>query len=347
MPSEPTQHPPVYCAIVDSAYFLGAVALINSLRLTGHTGEISFLDVGLGERQRAFLEQEARIHRGTDVSGWVSVFAKPVLGLLEPDRVVVMLDNDLIITGSLEPLVDAASEGAIAAVRDPDPTRWFGEWEEMFSLRAPLRRGVYANGGCVALSTDRWHEFLVRWFELGQSVAEARAKRPFVMLRQDFVSDPVGLNEQDTLNALLMSEVPEGSISLWEHDLTPHWVERDEVRVVDSRTLRCDMKGQAPLFLHCTGQPKPWQPRGWLVRRFGAFNSLLTRVLTGEDVRLRLPPEQIPPWLRSGARARMIEHSSAALAETARGALTIVPTGLKTRFTSSLRARLSGTRGRA
>jgi len=345
--SSPSHQPPVFCAIVDSAYFLGAVALVNSLRLTGHTGEIAFLDVGLDEGQRAFLEQEATVHDGPIASGWLSVFAKPMLGLLNPDRVVVLLDNDLVITGSLEPLVRAAEHGEIAVFEEPDPTRWFVEWEQLFSLQQPLRRGSYANGGCVALSTGRWREFLERWYELGEFVAAARAGRPFLLRQEEVRSDPLGFNEQDTLNALLMSEVPESALRTWAHSLTPHWTDRHDVRITDSRSLRCDANGQALLFLHSTGLPKPWQPSGWLRPRFRAFNRLLTRVLTGEDVLLPLPPEQIPPWLRPGLRGRLLGHSAAAIGWTAYGSLSIVPVALRARLTSAIRTRLSGTGPRA
>jgi hypothetical protein len=340
-------HPPVFCAIVDSVYFVGAVALVNSLRLTGHTGEIAFLDVGLDEGQRAFLGKEATVHDGPIASGWLSVFAKPMLGLLNPDRVVVLLDNDLMITGSLEPLVRAAEDGAIAVIKDTDPTRWFAEWEQLFSLQQPLRRGFYANGSCIALSTGRWRGFLERWYELGESIAAARASRPFLLRQQEAVSDPVGFNEQDTLNALLMSEVPESALRYWAHSLTPNWDERHDVRVTDSRELLCEARGQACLFLHCSGQPKPWQARGWLRSRFRAFNCLLTCVLAERGAPLPLPPEQIPPWLRPGIRGRLLEHSGAAVARMAYGSLSIVPLEVRTRFTAAIRARLSGTGPRA
>jgi hypothetical protein len=335
--------PAVYCAIADSAYFLGAVALVNSLRLKGHDGEIAFLDVGLDDDQRAFLEQEATIHPGPPGSGWLSVFAKPMLGLLNPNRVVVFLDNDLLITGSLEPLVRAAQEGEIAVFDEPDPTRWFPEWQELFSLRQPLRRGQYANGACLALSTDRWRGFLERWYELGESVADERAKRPFLLRRQEVLADPVGYNEQDTLNALLMSEVPEGVVRSWSHNLAPHWSDRGDVRLVDSRTLHCTVGGEPTLFLHSTGQPKPWQPKGWLRLRFPAFNRLLVRVLTAEDVALRVSSAQIPRWLRAGPGGRVPEYAGATVARLAYGSVALVPSALRTRLTAAGRARLSGT----
>jgi hypothetical protein len=338
--------PPVFCSIVDSAYFLGAVALVNSLRLTGHAGEIAFLDVGLTGEQRTLLEQAATIHEEARASGWTSVFIKPILGLLHPDRTVVLLDNDIVLTGSLDPLVEAAGRGEIAVFADTDPTRWFPEWQELFSLRQPLRRSRYASGSCVALSTARWHRLLERGYELGHSIAEARAKRPFLLHKREVDSDPVGFNEQDVLNALLMSEVPESAVRYWPHALTPNWAERREVRLVDAQSLRCEFAGNETLYLHFTGQPKPWQQNGWLRLRFHAFNRLLTRVLVGDDVTLRLRPEQLPAWLRPSVEGRVLELAGAAAARAAYGALAIVPSETRARLSAALRARLSGTHGR-
>jgi hypothetical protein len=344
--SASTAHPPVFCAVVDRAYFLGAVALVNSLRLTGHTGEIAFLDVGLEPDQREFLEQEATIHEGPPDVGWLSVFVKPKLGLLFPDRTAVILDNDLVITGSLEPLVHEAEKGAIAVFEQPDPTRWFAEWQDLFSLGQPLRPGKYVNGACVVLSTTRWRGFLERWHDLGEVVAGARAGKPFVLRPDEVVSDPVGYNEQDTLNALLMSEVPESAVSLWSHELTPWWDDRNKVRLVDSHSLRCEMDGRSPFFLHSTGVPKPWQRGGWLRSRYLAFNRLLTRSLVGEDVPLRLRADEIPRWLRPSIGGRLLESSGASVAGITRYSAALLPDAARARLMSPVRARISGTTAR-
>jgi hypothetical protein len=345
----PPNTSPVFCSIVDSAYFVGAVALVNSLRLTGHKGEIAFLDVGLEPKQRDFLGQVATMHDGPKGGGWLSVFAKPILGSLYPERVVVFIDNDVVITGSLESLVQAAEDGAIVVIEDKDlmRARWFPEWEEMFSLREPLRRSPYANGGLVALSSDRWRWFLDRWYELSQMASELRAGRPFVLRSAEVDSNPVGFNEQDVLNALLMSEVPESAVRLWPHSVAPAWEERRSTRVTDTGALRCEADGETVLFLHFTGQPKPWQRHGWLKLRFRAFNRLLTRVLEADDVPLRLPREEVPPWLRAGIRGRLLENAGAAVASVAYAVLSLVPDEYRTRVTAAVRARLSGTGARA
>jgi hypothetical protein len=340
-------HKPVFCAIADRSYFVGAVALVNSLRLTGNTGEIAFLDVGLEPKQRALLEQHATIHDGPPDVGWSAVFAKAKLGLLYPGRVIVYLDNDMIVTGSLEPLVRVAAEGRIAAFAEPDASRWFPEWQELFTLGGPLRRGRYVSAGCFALSTTSWHGLLERWLELSESIAEARSKRPFVLARAEVVTDPVGFNEQDTFNALLLSEVPEGSVEELPREVAPVWADRHEVRIIDSASLRCSMADEATLLLHSTGVPKPWQRRGWLRRHFRAFNSLFTRAVTGSDVPLRLPARELPLWLRPGPVGRLFELGAATAAAAAHGAMSIVPAGLRSRVVTPLRARFSGTTARS
>jgi hypothetical protein len=344
VPSDPE---PVFCAIADRSYFLGAVALVNSLRLTGSAGEIAFLDVGLEPTQRALLEREATIHDGPADAGWVSVFAKPRLGLLHPDRVVVLLDNDMVMTGSLDPLFRSAAEGKIVVFDEPDPSRWFSEWQEVFSLRRPLRRGRYVNGACVALSTTVWRGFLERWLELGETVAAERSTRPFLLSRDEVVADPIGFNEQDTLNALLMSEVPADAVDSLPRELAPVWVDRHDVRVVDVASLRCSMGGKPTLLLHSTGVPKPWQRRGWLRRHFRAFDRLFTRAVTGADAPLRLPSHELPHWLRPGLDGRLLQHLASGASLLVHGVMTILPDGLRARIVTPLRARFSGTTARA
>ena len=339
--------PPVFCTVADRAYFLGAVALVNSLRLTEHAQEIALLDVGLDDRQRAFLDREATIHEGPAGVGWLSVFVKPLFADLYPDRSLVLIDNDVVVTRSLQPLLDAAAEGKIAAFVQADSSRWFAEWETLFRLREPLRHGSYVNGGCVALSSARWRPFLDRWRELGESVAGDRAARPFLVPQQEARADPVGYNEQDTLNALLMSEVPESAVELWSHLLAPSWEERDEVHVVDATSLRCWVDGEEPFFLHATGQPKPWQPKGWLRLRFDAFSELLRRVLTGDDVALRVPSAWLPPWIRDDARGRLLDASGAAAARALRASSAVLPEPVRARLVAPIRARFSRTGARA
>ena len=47
-----------FFTIADANYFLGLVALVNSLRLQGHADPITVLDLGLQTDQREALETE-------------------------------------------------------------------------------------------------------------------------------------------------------------------------------------------------------------------------------------------------------------------------------------------------
>jgi hypothetical protein len=49
-----------YC-MSSEVYFLGAVGLVNSLRLTGHTEPIYLLDCGLEPAHRALLEPHVTV----------------------------------------------------------------------------------------------------------------------------------------------------------------------------------------------------------------------------------------------------------------------------------------------
>ncbi len=49
-----------YC-VADDRYFLGAVGLINSLRLQGHAEPIYLLDCGLDPRQRELLAAHVEV----------------------------------------------------------------------------------------------------------------------------------------------------------------------------------------------------------------------------------------------------------------------------------------------
>ncbi len=62
-PAPAAEHRPAaafYC-VADERYFLGAVGLINSLRLVGHTEPIFLLDCGLTAAQRELLEPQATL----------------------------------------------------------------------------------------------------------------------------------------------------------------------------------------------------------------------------------------------------------------------------------------------
>ena len=284
-----------FYTLCDSGFFVGAVALLNSLRLTGHESELVVLDCGLTDDQRRTLESAGvTVVRTQDEA--TAYFLKPYPAVLDPDGVVVVIDSDMAITDSLDAILAKAADGDVCIFPDhpTDHRRWFAEWHELFALRAPLRRGTYMNAGFMAVSAERWLWLLKRWRELCMRIPALSEElgRPESLAQRD----------QDALNALLMSEVPAEHV-----DLLPQY-ELDLRRVVvrDPESLLCVADGRRQPILHLALSPKVWQPGGW--RHVGlnaAYVRLLPRLLFGPDVPVRLAPEDVPFWLRPGRGARI------------------------------------------
>ena len=281
-----------FFTISDAGFFPGTVALLNSLRLLGHTDELVVLDLGLTPEQRARLAPAGVSFVSTpdNAHPWV---LKPVAAAADARGVVVLVDSDMVVTSSMEPIVRAAREGKFCVFPDhpSDHGRWFREWSDLFELSAPLRHATYANAGVIAFSADVWPEFLERWSRACRPMAGRRT------VRTD--SEPDGQMDQDALNALLMSEIPESSVELlpgYEWDMR-------EVELVDLHTLECVSGGQTQTLLHTPTSPKLWQEGGWRRVERGAYVELMPRLLLGPDVVLRLEPDEIPLWMRRGVLA--------------------------------------------
>jgi hypothetical protein len=115
--------------------------------------------------------------------------------------------------------------------------------------------------------------------------------------------NPFYTGDQDTLNALLMSEFADRPIHHIDTRETVLGPEALAVRIRDRDTLRCERGGHPVMFVHTGGTPKPWEPSAGRVFRPDAYMTLLRRLLHGEGLRLRLTPDaETPAWLRPGAR---------------------------------------------
>lgn len=282
-----------YCTVADSAFFPGVVALLNSLRLTGADGRFVVLDLGLTADQRSVLEEHAEVVDVSETLAANPLLYKPFPARLELDGVVVVIDSDMIVTKPLDDVVRAAELGRICLFSDESQDdRWFPEWSEAFGLQAPLRREPYLNSGCVALSTDRWPGLLQRWWQ-ACSVIPAEGTRA----RGASWDQPFWDGDQDALNAVLMSEVPEGTVLLQAQHVTDVMT---RVRVEDAGSLACSDRGQPVRLLHHTGSPKPWQPRAWMRVQRNPYVQLLPRLLFADDLAVRLSPDDVPVWLRPG-----------------------------------------------
>ncbi|GMU77843.1 MAG: hypothetical protein AMXMBFR46_06410 [Acidimicrobiia bacterium] len=280
--------------VADDGYFLGTVALVNSLRITGNDLPVTVLDVGLRDWQRELLEAECEVTSPAEDVGLPQV-SKAWAPARSDAEVVVLIDSDVIVTQPLHDVVACARAGFVHAYRDgPVADRWFVEWAEIFALRAPLRRQPYVNSGFLAFSPRHHPHLLARWTD---ACARLRG-RP--VLAETVPDDPVWLVDQDALNALLMSE---WDASRLVQAPAPEMVltgEMPAARVVDRRRLVCRTPAGPARMLHAVGTVKPWQPRARWEYRSSVYTACLTRLLLADDVTIRVPAGAVPRRLHLG-----------------------------------------------
>lgn len=289
-----------FYTIADARFFLGVVGLINSLRLTGHHQNVYLLDCGLSDSQRDLLRPHCTILTGfREVASNPTMF-KPFHYLLKPKGIVVVIDSDMIVTRSLGAIFDLAKNGRICALPDPEKNRWFGEWYQLFGLSTEPRQQPYVNAGFLAFSTLHWPNLSQRWWQSCEKIASHPT------IAENAIDGPSAQADQDALNALLMSEVPKEALALQPEEEEVFRKNFSKVKVVCKRTLACSYRGHSTTLLHSCGGPKPWENRAWrIVRRHNAYLRLLRRLIVGKDVPIKVPPDQLPVWLRPGVRGRL------------------------------------------
>jgi hypothetical protein len=293
--------------MTDPRYFAGAVALINSLRLTGHQERIVVLSCRLDERQERLLGREAELLAGPDLGSSTAAFLLRGLGPRQrPAKDMILLDADLVVTRSLEPLFALTAQGQIVAFADALQTRFSEKWELELGL-PEVRRQVYVNTGILALPMGRGGRLLERLEELQSRVDQRRS-----YWTEGVPTDPFFFLDQDILNALLASEFDQKEVTVLPHRLAPH-PPFDGIRV-DPSSLRCRyLDGEEPFMLHHVLK-KPWlHPTAP-----NSYSELLPRLLLEDDVAIRLQPRDLPRRLRTsllGHAAR--QGSSVALAANA------------------------------
>lgn len=278
-----------YC-VSSAEYFLGAVAMINSLRLHGHNEPVHVMDCGLTDGQRRLLDPHAQLAQAP--AGREPHTLKAVLPLQRPAQTAVLVDTDMIVTRSLAPVIERAAAGGIAAFRN-NSDRHVEAWSSVLGL-GPIRRQPYVCAGLVAAGG-----------EVGRRVLETMEDRQG---RVDLSRSYFGSHDddyellyadQDVLNAVLASSVEADRVSALAYRLAP-MVPFRGVRVIDAERLRCAYAdGTEPYLLHHSLSPKPWQRPAY----GGVYATLLRRLLNGEDVAVRVPRELIPLDLRDGPAA--------------------------------------------
>lgn len=278
-----------FYTITDEGFFVGAVVLVNSLRLAGHAEEIVVVDGGLATRQRAQLATQCRVVDPPSLDMPLKNAYQPADG-----EVAVLIDSDIMVTAELGPLIREAAEGRIVAFVDGASDRRFDEWQDEFMLPSPPREQPYLNSGFLAFSTTHWPDLMRWWGDASMLAAAANARHAH---HPDDAHNPFVFRDQDSLNAVLMTYVEPGAISAQDARLAPIRKDMDSVRVSDPRTLECENDGEATVLLHCTNRPKPWEPRGW----FFARTRLTSTSCRAYSSRKTSRSASISPTCRSGS----------------------------------------------
>jgi hypothetical protein len=311
-----------FFTVADERFFVGLACLVNSLRLTGNEGEIVVLDGGLSPSQAERLADHVRLVPRDDEAITHPILLKAYPHLLEPRGTIVVIDSDMIVTRSLDPILEQAAQGKVCLFADISDQRGrrFDEWEELFGLRSPLRRQHYLNSGFIAVSTERHPDLLARFWEVCNRIPVEGLVQTGAGYEQPFWG-----GDQDAINALLMSEVdPDDVLELPELEgPSPTWLSR--VRIEDVRSLRCTLDGHSPYLLHYWGTPKPWQRRSWLRVERDAYVELMPRVLFAADCPLRVDPREVPPWMREGRGAAASRTVLGGLNRAGRRGLELLP----------------------
>jgi hypothetical protein len=321
-----------FYTVTDEAFFPGTVALVNSLRIVGHTEPLVVLDNGLTGAQRERLEEVATVLDAPDGTGSMPPpTLKPFPHLFDAKGTVAIIDSDMIVSASLAPAFSLAAQGKICLYAAPDwpsdRARWFPEWQELFALRAPLRREPYLNNGFVVFSTDHWPQLLRDWW-----VACSRIPVGSVFTSQEHA---LRLGDSDALNAILMSEVGADSVALPAEGLQA--APGDDVVVADEDRLVCVRDGVQVSLLHHWARPKVWSRRGKLrLRESDAYVRVFSRVVFGPGVALPLTKSDVPWWLRpSGVKVTLRLGFALSASARAREAVASLVSAYTRRFSAS------------
>ena len=82
---------------------------------------------------------------------------------------------------------------------------------------------------------------------------------------------PFWAGDQDVLNAILASEVPEEALSELPEEEEAYPDDLLETVVVDERNLTCELRGRPTTILHYSLGPKAWDRKAWVRLRDDAY----------------------------------------------------------------------------
>jgi hypothetical protein len=299
-----------YC-VSDASYFLGAVAMVNSLRVLGHSEPIYVLDCGLTEAQRDHLSGGATIVPASDDSP--PFLHKTAAMRAHPAKVMVLIDADIIVTRPLGGLIERASDDRVVAVADR-LDRFVPEWGDLLGLgpahpRQYISSSLVFLGGefgwnVVQLMDEAQHRIELEGAAYSRALEPTRsgksAIRGFNLDAGTFdasvLDHPWCFADQDVLNAVLSIEATLEQVEALDVRLVAT-APFTGVRVVDEETLRCAYDdGTEPYALHHLFPVKPWLEPAIP----GVYSQLLMRLVHGRDVAVRVPNRELPPHMRSG-----------------------------------------------
>jgi hypothetical protein len=281
--------PAAFYCVCDERYFLGAVGMLNSVRLLGHTEPVFVLDCGLSAHQRGLLEPHATVVPAPrEAPPWL---LKTVAPLGHPAEVMVLIDADIVVTRSLSELIERAREPRVIAIEN-DTDRFVPEWGELLGL-GEVRRQPYVSSGLAFLGDPLGERVLRLMGEL-----QDRVDFDHTFWRGNDPDYPFLYGDQDVFNAILASRIEAERLTALPNRLAPNPPFKG-LRVIDQATLRCAHRdGTEPYAIHHFAT-KPWlEPT-----HHGVYSRLLRRLLGGPDVPLAVPEDELPLRLRSGFRA--------------------------------------------
>ena len=225
-----------FYTVADARFFVGLVALLNSLRLTGHDEPLLVHDCGLDPRQRELLAPHVELVPAPAVRSPVLLTGR--LPLERPAGVVVLIDSDVIVTRSLAPLLETAATGSIVAAADRHSERFFPAWGELPG-GAPVAPHPYVNNGLAALPGSA-----LALLEQATSIQE---RLPVETPTRGGTSrdDPFYYLDQDVFNALLSTEPWRERLAALEHRLVP-FPPFPGLRLIDEPLLQPELRRVEP-----------------------------------------------------------------------------------------------------
>jgi hypothetical protein len=329
--------PCAFYSVADRRHFIGAVALLNSLRLGGHAEPLFLVDAGLTEDQRRRIAEHVNLLQAP--AGMPPVYMAPLGPALRPAEVALIIDADIIVLRPLTLLIESAQQGRVVGFvnNPPNHDRFFPEWATRLGLGV-LQRRPYLNAGLFVVPRALADRLLGPWLTCQAAIDHVGTRYGSARM-----SDPFYFADQDVVNALFSAELRDDEIECLEHRWAPHPPFRD-ICIVDECHVICEYPdGSQPFLLHHT-LAKPWLQ----ATEPNAYSRLLPRLLFAPDVALRLSPEDVPLRLRTGLLASAERYRSGVQARLRRGARRQLGRfGIRTRLAARHAGRIEAARSRS